>query len=837
MKKMRQAIAALAVAATLSATASPLTPAEALARLGNDGADRAPARVRVAPRLVSTVNTSAGVPAVYVFDAASGPGYMVLSADDCVAPLLGYSDEGSLSGDALPPALEWWLGEYSRQIEWMAARGLSAASRSRADRAPIAPMLTTEWDQGAPYNSQCPRYGTQRTYTGCVATSMAQVMNYWKYPAKGRGSITYQSETLQKRLSLDFSLRKFDWDNMLPVYIDDSWNQTQADAVGYLMKAAGYAVHMDYGVDSSGALAMNITEALTRYFDYDPNITYALRACYSLSQWEEMIYNNLRDCGPILYGGGSYIGGGHSFVCDGYDGEGYFHFNWGWTGMSNGYFSLDVLDPYSLGAGGGFGGGYNFTQDAVLGIRPPTGKPAEERPVTLVQQGSLIGAVEGNTLTISLNGQADPMWVNYNPATLHIEFGAQVTGSDVSAPVSKVLAVTDKVFTLKSGDGTGPSLFTMSADLASAGLPDGSYKVSVVIRSTDAEDAAWVPVIPAWGYAGEFVLTKAGTAYTVDNTPYDQLAVISSKVIGGLTYGLANRFEITVANLSDVELSRGFAPCVIYDGKAVMLGESVLLTVPAGGQVTREWTTPLYLLDNQFDCDRNILVTLMYMDETTYGMYGTGSSLPVVLKPNPGVPQLITAAPKVLNATVTVADIDGEQHDLYVCDDRRDIQVSAAVTLVQGTFAYPMYACVASPSQENPSQIALDTYAGHTVFFDKAGETIDFTTSVVFPQAIPGQIYRILMGYSYGSNLIQIGPEIAYFRIGSTGVEDVAADSPVLGLCGRTVSASDPDALVEVYSVAGLRVAAGTGAADVSSLIPGVYIARCNESVFKFHLY
>ena len=173
-------------------------------------------------------------------------------------------------------------------------------------------------------------------------------MNYWKYPERGKGTITYTASTIQKRLSMNFAAKAFDWANMLDRYEAGQYDDTQAGAVAYLMKACGYAVKMDYGTDSSGALAMNVANALTRYFDYDGNIDYQLRQYYSSTEWAEKMYANLRDVGPVIYGGGSMIGGGHSFICDGYSSDGYFHFNWGWTGMSNGYFKLEGLNPYAL---------------------------------------------------------------------------------------------------------------------------------------------------------------------------------------------------------------------------------------------------------------------------------------------------------------------------------------------------------------------------------------------------------------------------------------------------------------------------------------------------------
>ena len=140
----------------------------------------------------------------------------------------------------------------------------------------IAPMIKTKWDQVEPYYNQCPMVGTNRTYTGCVATAMAQVLKYWNYPEVGTGSISYECEDISKRLSMNFALRKFDWENMSDTYVPGQYTETEADAVAYLMKACGYAVKMNYNTESSGALAMNIASGLKKYLGYDQNILLSL---------------------------------------------------------------------------------------------------------------------------------------------------------------------------------------------------------------------------------------------------------------------------------------------------------------------------------------------------------------------------------------------------------------------------------------------------------------------------------------------------------------------------------------------------------------------------------
>lgn len=313
---MKINILALAVIASgmaaVATQAKTLTPEEALARVGSSaGLHKIAGKNAPQSRLVYTEEAQ-GSPALYVFDKpAANDGYLILSADDMAYPVLGYADSGEFDSESMPEAMRWWLQQYADQIAYARANAgniVMAPRKADADgREPIEPMIKTAWDQIEPYNNQCPSYSGVRTYTGCVATSMAQVMNYWKYPERGKGTITYTASTIQKRLSMNFAAKAFDWANMLDRYEAGQYDDTQAGAVAYLMKACGYAVKMDYGTDSSGALAMNVANALTRYFDYDGNIDYQLRQYYSSTEWAEKMYANLRDVGPVIYGGGLVV--------------------------------------------------------------------------------------------------------------------------------------------------------------------------------------------------------------------------------------------------------------------------------------------------------------------------------------------------------------------------------------------------------------------------------------------------------------------------------------------------------------------------------------------------
>lgn len=800
---------------SLIAEARTLSPEEALDRVFSDSQTSSPAKVRSATRTTesrklvrTTLTTLDGEPAVYSFDLTDkGSGYMIVSADDLAYPLLGYSDSGSLDGE-IPPALEWLLSEYAAQIEYARTHNADAKvsiARATANRDPIAPLIETSWDQGAPYNNSCPTYGTEPTYTGCVATAMAQVMNYWQYPLKGKGSVSYNAASVQKRLSIDFSLKKFDWDNMIRTY-SGSYTEEQAAAVAYLMKACGYSVKMDYGTDSSGALAMAVPYAFVKYFDYDPSILHEVRALYTASEWETKLYENLRDCGPIMYGGGSLIGGGHSFICDGYDGNGYFHFNWGWTGMSDGYFSIDALNPYALGAGGGGGGGYNFTQDAVFNIRPNTGEEVEARPITLVQHGSLAAFMKDGNVVFDLYAESQPMWVNYNYSKLHLTFGALVEkpGDDSFDPIC--VSTTDKWFEIDGGYGTGPAYFENSFNPDELDLTDGTYKVSVMIRHEGSDE--YIHVRPCSGYSDYIYLTKNGSDYEIGIEDCWRLEVTEAEIVGAMYYGLATKYTLTVTNDSPIEMTRGFAPCVLTTaGEISMLGESIFLTVPAGETVTREVTTEMYQLDQYFSVSEDTEMVFTLFDESTYNLWSDDILKKIIVHPNPGIPSMTAAAPKVDNALSS-----DRLMRQYTVDNTSDIQVSCKVTLQQGVFGYPMYACIVA----NDGSGSLYAYNGQSVYMDSDNNEYEFTTSVNFPEAVPGEKYLLMMGYAYGSYLTQIGTTYSTITIAeSAGIDDVEADE-------------DSDAPVEYYNLQGIRVA--------NPERGGVYIRRQGSKTEKMRL-
>ncbi len=274
--------------------------------------------------------------------------FVIVSSDERLYTILGYSDNGIFDAEAVPEGLLEVLadydGQYSAIVQHLA--NLNKINNKRSPVEPVPPLITSKWGQNSPYNDLCPADVTSNVGKncagGCVATAMAQVMNYYEYPSTGTGSNSYISDSQRIYQSMDFSTVTFDWSNMVDVY-DDNATAAQQEAVAKLIHACGVSISMDYA-KSSLALPYDITYSLINFWKYNPNIAYKEKQYYSEAEWNNILMQELKAGHPVLYGGrGSK--GGHRFVLDGCDSEGYYHFNFGWNGYGDGFYSLDILRP------------------------------------------------------------------------------------------------------------------------------------------------------------------------------------------------------------------------------------------------------------------------------------------------------------------------------------------------------------------------------------------------------------------------------------------------------------------------------------------------------------
>lgn len=460
--------------------ASPLTAGESLSRAAAPNVRMAaPSRFTTAD-LVYTAKDANNEAALYVF-ARQGEGFLITSADDVASPVLAYSSTGTFANAQMPDNLRWWLGEYAREIAYAKANNIRPLKElTRPQRAPIAPLVSTRWNQGAPYNDSCPLMSGQRTYTGCVATAMAQVVKHHNWPERGIGSNTYTWNG--QPLSMDFSKQVYDWAHMTDTYGDNSTSQEKA-AVAQLMLACGISVNMGYGLSGSGAMSSVVPGALIDNFGYGKCTTQISRDECPLLQWEEYIYRSLAANAPCYYSGQN-LSVGHAFVCDGYSSDGYFHFNWGWGGVSDGYFRLTALDPSSQGIGGS-NNGYNIYQSVILNALPSnvcnTGLAIFENTVKVTPDYDTVN----NTLSLSGNFR------NLGAAAVEVEMGLRVRNMETGA---ETIYGTGKLQRVNPRKVIGNITVTVPA------LANGYYEITPMVNSScTLSEKVWDEVLMPLG--------------------------------------------------------------------------------------------------------------------------------------------------------------------------------------------------------------------------------------------------------------------------------------------------------------------------------------------------
>lgn len=432
MKKNFLLLFSLMLLLSVSAIAGPRSyqQAKAIAQrqaamLGIEMDAEVSASAKVAPRMSVSSAVSPSATCYYVFANGEDKGFTIVSGDDRMPEVVGYSAQGTYDPDRLPANYVGFMKAYQETVEALlkgdaqVSGGLAEARQWRAERASsaaVAPLLgSIKWNQREPYNNMCPSYnGTNRSVTGCVATAMAQVMMYYQYPKKLKSNIeSYTTKAYGIHIPAISSGATYDWDNMLPDYSKSDYSSAQADAVAKLMYHCGAAVKMNYGPSSEA----NVTPAiLATCFGYDADLMQDLtRTVFTLQQWMTLIDNELKAKRPILYSGQS-SDGGHEFVCDGSDGNGLYHINWGWGGYQDGYFDLTILQPTKGGAGSGSAiDGYNRDCSMIIGIAPDNG--IVDKPLASYPQ----------IMSINENAQCGITWTKTTRARVSENFQAEAT--------------------------------------------------------------------------------------------------------------------------------------------------------------------------------------------------------------------------------------------------------------------------------------------------------------------------------------------------------------------------------------------------------------------------
>ena len=522
----------------------------------------------------------------FVFNIGVEDGFVIVSGDDRTASILGYADSGSIDEGSMPDGLRYLLDGFAEQMATL-DEGRPQAKAPSSSRSHISPLIVSRWDQRAPFNAYCPVIDGQRTPTGCVATAMAQVMYYYQWPENATTAIPGYT-TRNNYFTLDaLPETTFSWNAMTPTYgpVSSDFPTVITDAeaaVAQLMQYCGTSIQMNYDVGGSGAYNESLVDVLKYNYGYDSGITHAYRKNYSYLDWVNLIYGELAAHRPVVLGGQG-TGGGHSFVCDGYDSGDYFHINWGWGGLSDGYFRLSALNPDEQGTGGSSTlDGYSYSQDAVIGIQPPVGG---SKRYCLSLEGLNFGSPD--TKVASKTFTRDDESAEFTGISLYLSlfsyqyglhaFDYAVQLVDENGNVEQILYSVENQ-EMNFNDSKKP---TFSVSIPS-GVPDGNYYVKVVSRPNGSSE--WQECFDGDRYQLAAVISGNNLTITVPITAAVLPTAVVFNVKGNMTKGYEQQVTASITG-GAVDFHGNVILC---DNQKAVMGK--ILDIPAGQTVDAHFT-------------------------------------------------------------------------------------------------------------------------------------------------------------------------------------------------------------------------------------------------------
>ncbi len=561
--------------------------------------------------LAHTESTAEGIETVYIFSRGADNGFIVTSADDLLPALLGFSDNGTFCYESSSPAFKWWIGQYSQEaeailstnqkLEKTSEESVNAelishdSSMMKTPRTEIVPLLHSEWNQTQPFNNDCPMIGGNRAVTGCVATAMAQVMNYHKYPEIGTGYNSY--EWNGQELSYDFGSHAFDWANMLNNYKNGVGTEIEKAAVANLLYACGVSINVQYGLSESGAYDSYVPYALANYFGYDKNVRFTARVFHTNEEWENMIYSELCSNRPVILGGSNDRGMGHEFVCDGFKDELY-HINWGWGGLSDGYFLLSDLSPDEQGTGGGTSG-YNSEVHLIYNIKKPDGNVASTYPLSTKGGLELTDTKSGNNTIVSFSNEGGVF--NASPTEFNVDMMLKFESSTDDIVYSEVRNLNFKG--MKGGRMSGYGKFSI---VVPSTLSPGEYKATLVYKAPDNG----LQDVPFSIYFNSYVnvtVDNNGNFKCTAGDPIEKSFIKVTQLYPTVTVkpNVQTKFFISVLNYGTNPYAAGSLDIRIYDEDSDEAKSRINLSVPTlsprEDPYNFNFTTTLKLPDGDYE--------------------------------------------------------------------------------------------------------------------------------------------------------------------------------------------------------------------------------------------
>lgn len=852
MKKDLLLLLSLMLLLSVSAIAGPRSyqQAKAIAQrqaamLGIEMDAEVAASAKAAPRMSVSSAVSPSATCYYVFANGEDKGFTIVSGDDRMPEVVGYSAQGTYDPDHLPANYVGFMKAYQETVEALlkgdaqVSGGLAEARQWRAERASsaaVAPLLGgIKWNQMAPYNNMCPSYnGTNRAVTGCVATAMAQVMMYYQYPKELKATIkAYTAKSYGIQIPEISSGATYDWDNMLPDYSKSDYNSAQADAVAKLMYHCGAAVKMNYG-PSSGA---NVTPIiLATYFGYDADLMQDLtRTVFTLQQWMTLIDNELKAKRPILYSGQA-SDGGHEFVCDGSDGNGLYHINWGWGGYQDGYFDLTILQPTKGGAGSGSAvDGYNRDCSMIIGIAPDNGKvdePLASYPqIMSMDHGGMTGITWTKTtrehVLESFQAEANTCFVNQSTTdfTGYFAYGIKANGTIV------LVSNYSRIFTLRAVKPDGGTYGTYGKNLELSINYPFPIGINVIYPIYSSDTKNWH--VCSFYNNQPFIINVDATKLTPVTTPL--AATVTAE--DGLYKGMTNPLTVTFTNSMDMEFN-GLVK--IYTNTISTKPSSpdfdLYITIPARGSVTRQIELPetsssqQYLWITDVANKNEVIVNGQLFTLTT----AAAPNFTVVFSESNATPgkfgegkyyendyKLPLVEDDKLVVRFGVRNTGGPGY-LDCCFVPRNANTMAGRTYPYKVRAAGNGAITYVEYTVTPEDVGNNSIIVYFNFYDFAtGKWIDT------PYTIPA--YRIYASTGTGYKNLKGNALIAYVTGVPSSISSVKTDAGtyVRGEKGAVVIKTDADKRVGVYHISGQKIAdvrLTAGQEQTVALRPGLYI-------------
>ena len=426
---------------------------------------------------------------------SKGRGFVVIAKDDDFAPVLGYSDT-DYDTDVMPCGLKWWMSQVEKSLEVRKAHAQTYQPAVYASST-ATNFIKTSWSQPAPYNTLCPEIDGVAAPTGCVATAMAQIMYYYKYPATSKGTGIYSVTTYKDKNDKEGTTKwykrelghTYEWTKMKNKYLRPTGDTD--NAVATLMADAGAASRMNYQADASGTIEWYAAKGFAENFRYDSlAISCLQRDFYTDAEWMEMVRKEMEAKQPVLYCGSDEIDGGHAFLLDGIQSDGKVHVNWGWSGSGNGWYDINILKPKAYdGSALSSGSGFNIGQSMVLGFKKQETPSADEENISQWVTDGYSFYISNNELHVKLINA-----YNYSHRVFEgrLDIVLQGMGDNSSKlytdPIFETDTETPYVDMLSGfnyGDNDHPEVdFNLSQDPELKNISAGTYKLFIGSKST-----------------------------------------------------------------------------------------------------------------------------------------------------------------------------------------------------------------------------------------------------------------------------------------------------------------------------------------------------------------